>query len=62
MLVTLCVDFSRDGINVSGLVQNIRVTAEALARQVFNLSEDGDVDIFSEGLVCFVVSFQHSTA
>ena len=38
-------------MNTDILARNVKVIAEALARQVFNLSPGGQHEIFTEGLV-----------
>ncbi len=49
--VFFCFVFSRDTVNATVLARNVKVVAESLARQVFNLPHDGHHEIFTEGLV-----------
>ena len=41
----------RETVSTEVLTRNVKVIAEALARQVFSLAPDGQHEIFTEGLV-----------
>ena len=41
----------REVTNPEVLTRNIKLLAESLARQIFNLTGDSDIEIFSESMV-----------
>ena len=42
---------NRETVDTEVLARNVKIIAESLARQVFNLGSDGQHEILTEGLV-----------
>jgi len=53
-LVCFTVFYFRSNVNEASLVRNVRIIAETLARHVYNLTTQGNIQLFTDSLVCIV--------